>query len=88
MSTPQRVARSRGFDRRGCDLGDVGGICERAGRSGSWVGSRTLPLVGTKLGSQILAVVGGRMRFQALSNWATVVGGAGSCGSCGSRVGF
>ena len=88
MSTPQRVARSRGFGRRGCDLGDVGGICERAGRSGSWVGSRTLPLVGAKLGSQILAVFGGKMGFQALSNWATVVGGTGSCGSCGSQVGF
>ena len=82
------MARNKGFGRRGYDLGDVGGICEQAGRSGSWVESRTLPLLGTNLGSQILAVVGGRMGFQALSNWATVVGGAGSCGSCGSRVGF
>ena len=88
MSTPQRVARSRGFGRQKCDLGDVGGICERAGRSSSWVGSRNLPLIGAKLGSQILVVVGGRMEFQALSNWATVVGGAKSCGSCRSRVGF
>ena len=43
-----------------------------------------MSLVGARLGSQILVVVGGKMGFQALSNKAAVVGGARSCGSCGS----
>ena len=84
ISTPQSMACSRGFSRQVCDLGDVRGICEQAGHSGSWVGSKTLWLVGAKLGSQILAVVGGRMGFQVFSNWVTVIGGTESCRSCRS----
>ena len=82
------MACSRGFGRQGYDLGDVRGICKQARRSGSSVRSKTLPLVGAKLGYQILAVVRGRMGFQALSNWAMVIDDTGSCGSYGSRVGF
>ncbi len=52
------------------------------------MGSGTLSLVGARLGSQTLAVVGERMGFQALSNEVAGVGDAGSCGSCGCRVGF
>lgn len=35
MSMPQVVAHSRGFSMWGCDLGDVGGICERAEYNGN-----------------------------------------------------
>ena len=49
---------------------------------------RILSLVGANLGSQILAVVGEKIGFQTLSNWATVVDGAGSYRSCESRVRF
>ena len=45
------MANSRSFDRWKYDLKDVEGICEQAGRSGSLMGSKTLPLVGVKLGS-------------------------------------
>ena len=68
MSTPQRVACTRGFDRCEYDIGDVGGICEKAGRNDSWVGSGTLPLVGTSLGSQTLAVIGGKIGLKAIFN--------------------
>ena len=68
MSTLQRVAHIRGFDRCGCNIGDVRSICERAGCSGSWVRSGTLPLVETSLGSQTLAVIGEKIGFKAISN--------------------
>ena len=84
MSTAQRVACSKGFGRQGYDLGDVRSICEQAECTDSWVGSRPIPLVGAKLDFQIPAVVRGKMGFQALSNRATVIGGAGNYRSCGS----
>ena len=86
MSTPQQVACIRGFGRQWCNIGDVRDIGERAGHG--WVGSQTLPLAKARLGSQILAVARKRIRFQALSNTPAGVGGAGNCGSYGSRVRF
>ncbi len=64
-----------------CDIGDVKSICELAGRSP--VGSGTLLLVGARLGSQTLAMLGEWMRFQALSNEVAGVNDAGSYRSCG-----
>lgn len=51
ISMPQKVAQSRGFDKQMCDLRDIEDLYEQAGSNGSWVESRTFPLVGAKLGS-------------------------------------
>ena len=68
MLTLQKIACVGGFGRWKWDLKDVRGIYERARHSDSWLESQTMPLVGAKLSSQTLVVVGERMRFQALSN--------------------
>ena len=52
------------------------------------MGFEILPLVGARLGSQTLAVVGKRMRFLILSNKAVGVASAENCGSYESRMGF
>lgn len=68
------MAHSKGFDREKYDIGDVRGICKKAGHS--WVGFGTLSLVRARLSSQTLAVVEERMRFQVLYNKAVRVGDA------------
>ncbi len=66
------MAHNRGFDRQKYDIGDIRGIYKKVRHS--WVGSRTLMPVGARLGSQTLAVVEERMKFQILSNKAVRVG--------------
>lgn len=44
------MARNWGFDKRGCDLMDVGDISNKVRRNGSWLRSKYLSLVGTNLG--------------------------------------
>lgn len=68
MFTLQKVARTKGFDRCRSDIGDIGGICEKVGRSGSWVEFESLLLVETSLGFQILAVIRKKIGFKAISN--------------------
>lgn len=68
MSTSQRIARTIGFDRCGYKIDNVVDISERARCSGSWLGSGTLPLVETRLGSQTLVVIGEKIGFKAIFN--------------------
>lgn len=51
-------------------------IYERARYSGSLVGSKTLPLLGTKLGSQTLTVVKEKMNLKVIYNIAILFGSA------------
>lgn len=82
-----KVAHVRGFARWGCDLENIGSIYERVWQSVSWLGFKTIPLVGARLGSQTLAVVREKIGFQALSNKTVVVDGTESCKSRGNQVG-
>lgn len=65
---PQRIARTRCFNRWRCDIRYVRNICERAKCCDSWLSSQIMLLVRAWLGSQTLAVVGEKMRFQTLFN--------------------
>lgn len=59
----QKVACYKNISRQKYDIGDIRGICDKARYTGSWMAFGTLPLDEVKLSSQILAVVGKRMRF-------------------------
>lgn len=68
ISTPHNIASSRGFQRWGFDIERIRVIYENAECSDSWVRSGTLPLFKANLGSQTPAMIGDKIRFQALSN--------------------
>lgn len=53
----KKVICNKGFGKWKCVLQNIGGSCMKTGCSGSYMRSRTLPLISIKLGFQTLIVV-------------------------------
>lgn len=65
---PQKIVYNKSFNKWIYNIKDVRNIYKKAKYNNSWVRSKILLLVKAKLGFQILAVIRGKMRFQALFN--------------------